>query len=518
MDRLFYMGINGSLLIIAVLCFRHVFSHQVPRRFFVFLWVCAIVRLLVPVAVPVRMHTGIGWNTIARWDKGKWGSPQQKASAAIDRAGVHDGKEFAFGDKMRQPEAGKEWGLHQWTKVLPVSMGAVLFGIWLFVCMLLAVRIFHKHMRSLRCYRASLPARDIRVDKWLQSHRSLRNISVRQSDLIKSPLTYGLVRPVILLPSAVRLDEEEFLCIMEHEWIHICWWDIFVKYLACITVCIYWFHPLVWMMAALLEQDMEMACDEQAVKQCSPKSKKRYVLTLIRLAEGCGNAVFAGNARFARHLELEERIWFIMKTKKYSWKAAALAAGMLCCIVTTFTVSAQENADETAWKEEVQKDAKAAGENSAPEKAGVPQEPEKAETVTESAADAKGNTATVTGEEIAALAEHYIGEVFSFQAGGTDLSSGVDSEGFVRAVYAQAGIELPAELSVLANGGDGIALPELRAGDLVIYQAVDMEGALPQIGIYDGSGQVVHFSNLKDGVKASDLYYREISLAVRALK
>ena len=35
-----------------------------------------------------------------------------------------------------------------------------------------------------------------------------------------------------------------------------------------------------------------------------------------------------------------------MKTKKYSRKAAALAVGMLCCVATAFTVSAQETPEE----------------------------------------------------------------------------------------------------------------------------------------------------------------------------
>ena len=50
MDELLYMGVNGSVLIIAVICFRHFFSQQVSRRLIVFLWICVIVRLLLPVS------------------------------------------------------------------------------------------------------------------------------------------------------------------------------------------------------------------------------------------------------------------------------------------------------------------------------------------------------------------------------------------------------------------------------------------------------------------------------------
>ena len=58
-----------------------------------------------------------------------------------------------------------------------------------------------------------------------------------------------------------------------------------------------------------------------------------------------------------------------------------------------------------------------------------------------------------------------------------------------------------------------ITLSELCAGDIVIYRAV--VGDDDHAAIYDGNGQVIHASNLRDGVKRSDLNYREIKMAIR---
>ena len=44
------MGLNGSFLIVVIICFRH-FSFI--RFQSVFLWICAIVRLLFPFFIPV---------------------------------------------------------------------------------------------------------------------------------------------------------------------------------------------------------------------------------------------------------------------------------------------------------------------------------------------------------------------------------------------------------------------------------------------------------------------------------
>ena len=52
------MGLNGTFLIVVIICFRHFFFHQIPKRFFVFLWICAIVRLLLPFSIPVSESAG----------------------------------------------------------------------------------------------------------------------------------------------------------------------------------------------------------------------------------------------------------------------------------------------------------------------------------------------------------------------------------------------------------------------------------------------------------------------------
>ncbi len=53
MDKMIVMTVNGSILIAIIICFRQFFSHQIPKRFLVCLWICVIVRLLLPVSIPV---------------------------------------------------------------------------------------------------------------------------------------------------------------------------------------------------------------------------------------------------------------------------------------------------------------------------------------------------------------------------------------------------------------------------------------------------------------------------------
>lgn len=660
MDSMLYMGISGSILIAVIVCFRHFFALKVPRRFLVFLWTAAILRLLLPVSIPVRYLPAGFWNR-ASAETGN--GNKDKEMTRLRKSGVKaDAENPAKSGKMKQAgksgakadaenQTGQEGiragepgmkadadaaGRKQhiaavmdvwlkaleacWLKALEACwlekirsaawLRKILPVLWLSVAALLGIRISARHLHSLKCYRMSLPAGGNAAEKWLQEHRSFRKISVRSSDLISGPLTYGILRPVILLPSEIHLDEEEFLCIMEHEWVHIRRNDVFVKYLMCLAVCVYWFHPLVWMMARLLEQDMEIACDEEALDKYPDCFKKTYALSLIRLAQGRRDSLWPVRACFARHSEIEERIRMIMKRKKYSWKAAALAAGMICCTLTAFTVSAGEFEKEAAGKaqtaeEETETVYREFGGKQRPEPAetaegetetiycefggeqnaepssgvyteegetvnresGVEQRPEPAETAAREAetvnqnvsgeqnaelagksegeaesvnqkvsgerktepaetaaretetepAEQSGKPARVKqGEQIAEMACKYLGN--PFKHGGTDLFSGTDSAGFIKAVYELAGIALPSDIQKLAEAGTQIRLEELEAGDIVFYGQPQPDGEDAfHAGIYNGKGQVIHASNMRQGVKLSDYDYRPAVKAVRVL-
>ena len=198
-----------------------------------------------------------------------------------------------------------------------------------------------------------------------------------------------------------------------------------------------------------------------------------------------------------------------MKIKKYSWKAAALAIGMVCCTITAFTVSAQGTPKEININEtgtQIKETKPAANQ---PETANT----EDQQTIIDAKIIEENETGAIN-EQIVKLAKKYLGNPYKF--GGTDLTTGVDSIGFVKAIYELAGIKLPADINELAASGTEISLTELSAGDIIIYTG--LEDKLSHAAIYDGNGQVIHASNMRQGIKMSDLNYRPICMAIQILK
>lgn len=104
------------------------------------------------------------------------------------------------------------------------------------------------------------------------------------SEGLASPLTYGLLWPVILLPADLEAGPQEALeYALLHEYVHVRRLDALAKPLFSLCLCLYWFDPLVWLMYELAGRDMELACDEAVLRRSGWRASD-YALSLIALA------------------------------------------------------------------------------------------------------------------------------------------------------------------------------------------------------------------------------------------
>ena len=149
-----------------------------------------------------------------------------------------------------------------------------MFLLWLIGAVLCFLWILIRHRRSRSLCGASLPVCNTWIKQWKKSHGLYRNYQIRQCQQIDAPLTYGVISPVILLPSHQKYTETELDIILLHEWHHIRHGDIFWQWMLAILCSIHWFNPAVWLMAILCRHDMELFCDEATVRHMQ-KEKRR---------------------------------------------------------------------------------------------------------------------------------------------------------------------------------------------------------------------------------------------------
>jgi TonB family protein len=176
-----------------------------------------------------------------------------------------------------------------------------------------------------------------------------RPVAILRSDRITIPLTWGVLRPVILLPAGVEnWTPDRMRIVLAHELAHVKRRDCLTQVLAQIACAVYWFHPLVWVAVARLRREREQACDNRVLALGNRASD--YAGHLVELARSLHsvNGRWAPAVAMAEPRELENRIAALLDPGRRRGTVTrtravlcAIAAGLLLLPLATLRAPAQ---------------------------------------------------------------------------------------------------------------------------------------------------------------------------------
>ena len=320
---LFQMSVAGGVLILLIVVIRALAIHRLPKTTFLALWMIAALRLLLPFSIPLPFNIHIGLDIFSD-------VVQELPSGNIASTLPGDSPpSYDIGTAVPSPATEH------------ISTFEIL---WLVGVLLLAIYFSISYFRSMRKFRMSIPDNTPYIQNWLTAHQISRPLAVRSSDLISSPLTYGILHPVILLPKKLdRNDQAALKYVLTHEYVHIRRFDAITKILFAAVLCIHWFNPFVWVMYVLANRDMELSCDAWVIRMMGAKNRSSYALMLIKMEER-RNGMSALCSHFGKNA-ISERIEAIMKFKKTSILACAFALVLVVGATTAFATSTG------AWRE-----------------------------------------------------------------------------------------------------------------------------------------------------------------------
>ncbi|MBS4071785.1 MAG: M48 family metalloprotease [Algoriphagus sp.] len=148
----------------------------------------------------------------------------------------------------------------------------ILVNFWFFGALMFLFKLLNSlsEIRNLR-KNASL-LEDFEVIK--MAHRLVGKLGVRKevefrtSTLIQSPLTFGTIKPVILLPTALifQLSTAQLEAIIAHELAHVKRNDYLSNLLLSGLEILFFFHPCYWWMSQTVKELRENAADDLALK------------------------------------------------------------------------------------------------------------------------------------------------------------------------------------------------------------------------------------------------------------
>ena len=327
---LLQMSFLGTVIILLIVVLRAVLINRLPKKTFLILWWIALIRLLFPFSI--KSVTSIY-------------SLLQSIYSDINPVRTAQTTTFLpIHGNMPEIANGLSEAMVQRTESI-----SILSVIWLAGLLLCFGFFAVSYIKCYREFRFSLPVENDILEAWKEKHPLKRSLSIRQTETIAAPLSYGVIRPVILMPKNTEWKNiYQLRYVLEHEYVHIRRLDMLTKLIMIAAVCIHWFNPLVWVMYILFNRDLELSCDETVVRRFGMDIKSVYATALISMEEKKSGLTPLCNS-FSKNA-IEERIRAIMKIKKTSKFAVIISAVLVICVTGGFATSASslEKKTETA--------------------------------------------------------------------------------------------------------------------------------------------------------------------------
>ena len=161
-----------------------------------------------------------------------------------------------------------------------------------------------------------------------------RRVTLLASDRSISPMSWGVWRPVILLPAA--REEWSDPCrrvVLLHELAHIKRLDYVSQMLAQLARALYWFNPLVWLACRQLRIEREQACDDQVLAAgTKPSDYSTHLLEIARSIQ-LPRWGWQGAVAMARHSQIEGRLLAILDSRRSHRALSRRAQGLILLTV-----------------------------------------------------------------------------------------------------------------------------------------------------------------------------------------
>lgn len=243
------------------------------------------------------------------------------------------------------PSVGEDAIIRQidlWTFSSAIIFAVYVIGVICFLALFL--------LRWIRTYRLvhmakPVPSTDARYS--LVSH----SVRIRESSSFHSPATFGVIHPTIILEPNLSNDKLKY--VLKHEGYHAKRKDNLWNYAIAFVQILYWWNPILWLMARMIQMDIEKVCDRAVISKMDESQRKAYAHLLISMSASCKASSFSLGFGYKR---LKERILAIMKFKKATRFAILLSIVLAVTLGTVFATGAMDTPEKAKLDDSISQD------------------------------------------------------------------------------------------------------------------------------------------------------------------
>jgi|GEM_PF-1350907 len=304
-SNLLFWSVQVALLVLPAALLPRLFQIRQPRVLLNYWRALLLIILLLPFVQP-------------------WRRPSSITPVAV----VSDADAVSFA--APPPPAPTRWHFPDGQLISKVSGIAILGGI------LLRFAFFGLGLLKLRRFReVSVPIADAAESgAILKQMRATVGASAefRLSGDVDSPVTFGLARPVILLPERFLETDARFQsAIACHELLHVRRRDWAHHLAEEIVRAVFWFHPAFAWLISCVRLAREQVVDLEVINLTN--ARKPYLEALLEFTAGRARIAAIPAPPFLAECQLVERVSLMLKEVRMSrGRLVASFAGIVCCL------------------------------------------------------------------------------------------------------------------------------------------------------------------------------------------
>ena len=309
--KLLQMSLQGALLIFAAALIRTALLRFLPKQMLCLLWVPAILALLIPLPTlfslsldlpePGREEPILAEGETVRMDWDSWTAPASPEAPGAEAAGGETGRRGT-------------------PPLLPL--------VWLSGMGLLGAGVLALYLREYSRLRRALLLTGEAAEAWRRAHPTRRPLTLGVLPELRGPMTYGVLRPGILLGSEPNWGSLPDRLALEHEYVHVRHLDAAWKLLLHLLLILHWYNPVVWLMYLLMSRDLELSCDETVLLRFGGESRADFAMVLVNTCRKGRLAPFPSLGAVG----LRERISSIMRFRRAGPARRGLASVLVLCL------------------------------------------------------------------------------------------------------------------------------------------------------------------------------------------
>ena len=222
-------------------------------------------------------------------------------------------------------------------KSISIDVVSLVFGVWLSVAVVLMACHLAGYIRFIKATESTLKEADkdkqAILDRLCAEKGVGRKPRLCVSDAVTSPMLVGYFDSVIILPE-YDFDTNAWEGIIAHELTHFIRGDLWVKLASVAAKALHWFNPAVYLGVEMLNEEMELSCDEITLKSMNDSQRVEYGTVMVNILKKCRGKVNAYSTHFNPNKNTARgRIMNILDSSKKSRGILLIVICLILCLV-----------------------------------------------------------------------------------------------------------------------------------------------------------------------------------------